>query len=269
MPCRVSGASLGTPRHHLQHARSSMSTKYYTRRSALRVISLVSLACLVRPFQVLAGSSKGEQSARSAHVPADLERRLIEQGLLDVQTVDPSLLVDLKYARDDNFMGENVYGDLRRCYLHPEPALMLKKAQGCLQARHSGLALLLLDGVRPRSVQQRMWEIVRNTPMQPYVANPASGSMHNYGAAVDVTIAGADGTLLDMGTGVDHFGILAQPREEERFLSEGKLSAEQVANRKLLRNVMIEAGFQPLAIEWWHFNAFDKEVTRRRYTIIE
>lgn len=256
-----------------------MSTKYCTRRNALRVIGLASLACLAYPLSAFAGFNRASAFSGDARMPdspasesdgsGGLERRLVEQGLIDVQTVDFSLLVDLKYARKDNFMGENVYGDLRRCYLHPEPALMLKKAQGCLQARHSGFGLLLLDGVRPRSVQRRMWEIVRNTPMQPYVANPDRGSMHNYGAAVDVTIARADGTLLDMGTGVDHFGVLAQPREEERFLTEGKLSTEQVANRRLLRNVMVEAGFQPLAIEWWHFNAFDKEVTRRRYAIIE
>jgi D-alanyl-D-alanine dipeptidase len=198
-----------------------------------------------------------------------MERRLIDQGLIDVQTADPSLLVDLKYARSDNFMGENVYGDLRKCYLHPEPALMLREAHASLRARNPDLVLLLLDGVRPRSVQQRMWELVKNTPMQPYVANPTRGSMHNYGAAVDVTIARADGTPLDMGTKVDYFGILAQPREEQRFLKEGKLSPEQVANRKILRNTMLEAGFQPLAIEWWHFDAFDKDTTRRRYAIIE
>lgn len=246
-----------------------MPTNFYTRRSALRVIGLASLACLVHPFGALAEPSRTSPSARVVHGPENLERRLIEQGLVDVRTIEPSLLVNLKYARADNFMGENVYGDLRRCYLHPEPALMLKEAQVCLQARNPGLGLLMLDGVRPRSVQRRMWKLVKGTPKQPYVANPARGSMHNYGAAVDVTIARADGTLLDMGTGVDHFGILAQPREEERFLAEGKLSAEQVANRRLLRNVMIEAGFQPLAIEWWHFNAFDKDETRRRYAIVE
>ncbi|WP_027367495.1 M15 family metallopeptidase [Desulfocurvibacter africanus] len=248
-----------------------MHTKKYTRRSALRIIGLASLACLANPLDAFAGSSPMHSPAAGGHTDGkgDIERRLIGQGLIDVQTTDPLLLVDLKYARSDNFMGENVYGDLRKCYLHPEPALMLKEAHARLHDRNPDLVLLLLDGVRPRSVQQRMWEMVKNTPMQPYVANPARGSMHNYGAAVDVTIARADGTPLDMGTRVDHFGMLAQPREEQRFLREGMLSPEQVANREILRNAMLEAGFQPLAIEWWHFNAFDKDTTRRRYAIIE
>jgi zinc D-Ala-D-Ala dipeptidase len=201
--------------------------------------------------------------------PCALERTLLAQGLVDVQSIDPMLLVELKYARSDNFMGQSVYGELRRCYLQPEAARMLEKASGLLTAHDPGLRLLLVDGVRPRSVQRRMWEIVQGTPMRPYVANPAGGSMHNYGAAVDLTLATAEGVRLDMGTEIDHFGILAQPREEERFLRQGLLTQEQIANRRLLRRVMVEAGFRPLAIEWWHFDAFAKEETRSRFAIVE
>lgn len=72
-----------------------------------------------------------------------------------------------------------------------------------------------------------------------------------------------------MGTPVDHFGILAQPRYESRFLKEGKLTAEQVSNRRLLREVMLAAGFHPIAIEWWHFEAFAKKDIRKTYSIVE
>jgi zinc D-Ala-D-Ala dipeptidase len=198
-----------------------------------------------------------------------LAGELAAQGLVNVRDIDPTLAVDLKYASPDNFMGEDVYGDLRDCYLVAEAALMLKDAHDRLKQRHPDLRLLLVDGLRPRRVQHRMWDIVKDTPMRRYVADPTAGSMHNYGAAVDITIIDGNGNRLDMGTPVDHFGILAQPREEERFLREGQLTEQQVANRRLLREVMTEAGFIPLAIEWWHFDAFDKATVRSRFAIIE
>lgn len=256
-----------------------MPTHFCSRRQALRTLGFAALACALFPRQALAGLDRTLPSldcepvsavpVSEGYGPCDLERRLLDHGLVDVQTVDPLLLVDLKYARNDNFMGENVYGGLRKGYLHPEPAEKLGKAHALLKERDPDLGLLLVDGVRPRSVQWRMWEFVRNTPMQPYVADPARGSMHNFGAAVDVTIVKAGGVRLDMGTGVDHFGVLAQPREEKRLLMKGRLTAEQVANRRLLREVMLGAGFRPLSIEWWHFDALAKDEARRRYAIIE
>jgi len=199
----------------------------------------------------------------------ELEARMIASGLVNVKEVDPDLLVDLKYASHKNFMGADVYGGLRSCYLQPEPANMLKRAHEILKKRRSDLRLLLADGCRPRSVQNRMWRIVKGTPMQRYVAEPSRGSMHNYGAAVDITLADENGRSLDMGTPIDYFGVLAQPAEEMRFLKEGKLTEQQVVDRRLLREVMVEAGFIPLRIEWWHFNAFPNEVVRKKYRIIE
>ncbi len=212
---------------------------------------------------------RGEKQSEYVRALSELELGLQELGLVNVLDVDPTLLVELKYASEDNFMGADVYGDLRTAFLRPSAAQKLKKAHDLLKERHPELRLLIADGFRPRRVQHRMWEIVRDTPMQPYVANPHSGSIHNYGAAVDLTLALADGTRLDMGTPIDHFGILAQPREEQRFLREGKLTEEQVANRLILREVMTAAGFIHLPIEWWHFDAFDRATVRSRYEIID
>ncbi len=200
---------------------------------------------------------------------SELELGLQALGLVNILDVDPTLIVELKYASEDNFMGADAYGDLRTAFLRPSAAQMLKEAHDLLKERHPELRLLVADAFRPRRVQHRMWEIVKDTPMQPYVANPHSGSIHNHGAAVDLTLAYADGTRLDMGTPIDHFGILAQPREEQRFLREGKLTQEQVANRLLLREVMTAAGFIQLPIEWWHFDAFDRPTVRARYEIID
>ncbi|SMP59427.1 D-alanyl-D-alanine dipeptidase [Desulfonatronum zhilinae] len=199
-----------------------------------------------------------------------LELKLIKEGLVDVQMLDPDILVDLKYARKNNFMGMNVYGDFKRAYLRPEPAMMLVRANTILQERHPDLRIQVGDALRPRSIQHRMWDLVVDTPMQPYVANPFTGSMHNHGAAVDVTLVNVrTGKEFDMGTPMDHFGPLAQPRLENKFLQQGELTAEQIANRHTLRDVMVDAGWHPLAIEWWHFDAFAKDIVRKKYSIIE
>ncbi len=199
-----------------------------------------------------------------------LEQRLLQQGLIDVRLIDPSIVVDLKYAKADNFMGTDIYGDYTRAYLRPEAAWKLVRANEILQERHPNLRILVGDALRPRSVQRKMWQLVAGTPMQPYVANPKWGSMHNYGAAVDVTLYDVETEeRLDMGTPLDHFGPLAQPKLEDRFLKEGKLSRDQVENRRILRSAMKGAGWHPLNIEWWHFNAFSKDYIRRNYSIIE
>lgn len=214
----------------------------------------------------LAASAPAPEAAQP---DAAVAEALAKLGLVDVQTLVPDVLVRLKYAHADNFMGEVVYRDVRGCYLRPEPAAMIARAQAELSRRNPGLRLLMADCTRPRDVQRRMYGLVRDTPMRNYVARPEPGSMHNHGAAVDLTIADAEGNQLDMGTPLDHFGPLTQPRLDARHLKAGKLTAEQVANRRLLREVMVKAGFRPLEIEWWHFVAHSPKEVRRRYPIVE
>ncbi len=200
---------------------------------------------------------------------ASLEVRLKQQGLVDIQTLAPDILVELKYSTEDNFLGADTYGDLEDCYLQIKAARMLSKAQKLLKKSHPELSLLVYDGARPRSIQRKMWALVVDTPSQKYVANPDRGSVHNFGSAVDLTIATAEGEPLDMGTPFDYFGKLAQPRHEKQFLKEKKLNQEQIENRELLRDVMTSAGFQSINIEWWHFNAVPVKVARSLYQIIE
>lgn len=198
-----------------------------------------------------------------------IEKRLRQQGIVDVRAIDPTISCELKYSSPDNFMGRDVYGDVEQCFLLEDAAVRLAAANADLRSRRAGHRLLVVDGLRPRSVQRQMWALVRGTPQQPYVANPSPGSMHNHGAAVDLTIVGPDGSRLDMGTPMDHFGPLAQPRLEQAYLEQGQLTREQVANRRLLRDVMTDAGFEVLAIEWWHFNAWSKTYIREQFPIIE
>jgi len=211
----------------------------------------------------------GDTNPASPAELSEMEKKFIAAGLVNIADVDDSLMVDLKYASPQNFLGADVYGGMKACYLQRDAALKLKNANDLLKCHNPKLRILLADGCRPRSVQRRMWAIVEGTPMQRYVANPSAGSLHNYGVAVDVTICDENGNRLDMGTPMDYFGALSHPREEVRFLKEGKLTKQQVAARRLLRNVMQRAGFQGLEIEWWHFNACDKKTASRTYQVID
>jgi len=198
-----------------------------------------------------------------------LERKMQDQGLVDIHSLAPDILVELKYSTRDNFLNSDTYGALETCYLQKEAANKLRIAQGLLQEINPELTLLVFDGARPRSVQREMWALVVGTPQQEYVANPDRGSVHNYGCAVDLTIADSAGTVLDMGTPFDFFGELAQPRYEQRFLDSGKLTRQQVQNRDLLRKVMTQAGFKGIRNEWWHFNAVPVKEARSKYGIVE
>ncbi len=146
---------------------------------------------------------------------------------------------------------------------------MLKEAQRLLTAKKPGYRITVFDCLRPLHVQQKMWDHVKDTPKKKYVASPDKGSMHNYGAAVDVSIVDTNGYLLDMGSEFDHFGERSHPSMEKTLLKQGKLSPAQVKNRQLLRWVMRHAGFHWIRKERWHFNAGSKEDIRRHYTVVE
>jgi D-alanyl-D-alanine dipeptidase len=242
----------------------------YARVSAPLFLVLLLCATLLYSREISVNEpSVPERNISSAKLLTAFERQLLTLGFVDIQEIDPAIKVELKYASAANFMGINAYGDFKRGYLRREAAEKLAKASRLLKAIDPDLSLLVVDAVRPRHIQRKMRKLLEGTPMQNYVAHPGGGSMHNYGCAVDITIVDRSGNRLDMGTPMDHFGILAQPRHEARFLREGKLTPEHIANRRLLRKVMRAAGFYPLPIEWWHFDAFDKKVVRRTYTIVE
>ncbi|MGB3618102.1 MAG: M15 family metallopeptidase [Catalinimonas sp.] len=202
---------------------------------------------------------------------SDYELRMRALGLVDVQTLDPTIQVELKYSTTDNFVGVDVYGDLDRAYLQPEPARRLVEAQRLLRERRPNLRLLVYDAARPRAVQQVLWDMLPKPEADKpkYVADPQKGSIHNFGAAVDLTIADTTGASLDMGTPYDYFGVPAFPYHEERLLQSGRLTQAQVDNRRLLREVMRAAGFSPITSEWWHFDAFSRAEARRRFPIVE
>lgn len=204
----------------------------------------------------------------------DLEQQMIRQGLVNIQKVDPTIRVELKYSTTDNFVKKDVYGDLVRAYLQPEVAKKLANASTFLKKIKADYSLLVYDAARPNSVQYILWDALdalkipeRQKPQ--YVADPKIGSIHNFGCAVDLTVADEKGVPLDMGTPYDFFGPLAYPRSEQLMLQQGKLSPKQIANRSILRKAMTQAGFTVNTTEWWHFDGLSRKSARAKYGMIK
>ncbi|HTC21182.1 MAG TPA: M15 family metallopeptidase [bacterium] len=181
----------------------------------------------------------------------------------------PNVIIDLKYATTDNFMGINLYGAFNRAFLHKDAALKFQRAAGALGEQRPGWSFIVFDALRPHSVQRVMWDRVKDTPQRNYIADAEIGSPHNFGMAIDLSLLDEQGKPVDMGTGFDAFVELSEPKGEEKFLKEGKLTRRQVDNRLILRKVMTEAGFIQLPHEWWHYNALPEPEIRKKYKIVE
>jgi D-alanyl-D-alanine dipeptidase len=151
------------------------------------------------------------------------------------------LTADWPYAGRENFTGSVLYKN-PAAYLRLPAARALKAVQAELAAR--GLGIKIFDAYRPYSVTKKMWEIV---PDERYAANPAKGSGHNRGIAVDLTLVElASGNELKMPTGFDDFS----ERAHHDYM---QLDREVIANRALLRSVMEKHGYKALETEWWHY----------------
>lgn len=155
--------------------------------------------------------------------------------------LDSTFSFDMRYATDNNFMKKQVYecGD---CIIRLEVAQSLIKANDYFKTK--GYHIQFFDCYRPLDVQKIMWSIYPNAS---YVANPTTGSIHNRGGAVDITLVDQEGNELDMGTGFDYFGVEAHHTYQD-------LSEEILENRVLLKKGMEANGFLSVRTEWWHYN---------------
>ncbi|MFV5685986.1 M15 family metallopeptidase [Flavobacterium sp. GB2R13] len=160
---------------------------------------------------------------------------------VNLKDYSPDFVYDMKYATTDNFLKAKVY-DCAACFLR------LKTVEALLEANKKfitkGYKIKIFDCYRPLDIQKKMWEIVPNPE---YVANPAKGSIHNRGGAVDITLVNSNGNELDMGTSFDYFGVEAS----HKYLN---VSEEVKANRELLKKIMNKNGFNSFDSEWWHYN---------------
>lgn len=200
----------------------------------------------------------------------EIEKKFITSGLVDISTIDRSIKVDLVNSNaDKNFFGENFYDGLQKCYLQKAVAKKLSNAQKILKNKYPKYSLKMMDCTRPRSVSQKMYDRVKNTPFKRFVANPKTGSMHNFGSAVDIFIVDENGKSLDFGMNPFYRGKYMTLLNYGMNKLSSKLSSKQKKNRELLSNIMKKAGFKPLSFEWWHFNGFSKSYIRKTYKIVE
>jgi D-alanyl-D-alanine dipeptidase len=181
-------------------------------------------------------------------------------GFVDAASVVPGLIVDMRYAGTNNFVGARIDGyDKPICYLTRDAAAALAQVARDLAPR--GLALKVFDCYRPeRAVRhfvrwaRNLWDMGRKAEFYPdvdkrnlfragYIATPSS---HSRGSTVDLTLAGADGAELDMGTPFDFFSPRAAP-------SDRGVGVAVRANRALLADAMRRRGFMSYRKEWWHF----------------
>ncbi len=236
-----------------------------TGRMPFRIFLLSALWAAISTLTYAQAQECAAQKAKSK-----TELSMEKQGLVKIADNDPTILTSLMYARADNFTGKVLYTDLNNAYLHPQAMKALKRAQEILRKSHPELSLKVYDATRPMSVQEKMWKAVAGTGKEIYVSNPAhGGGLHNYGLAVDITLADANGDSITMGTKIDNMTPLAHIDKEEQLLKAGKLSRKAVNNRRLLRRVMTQAGFHTLRSEWWHFNYTSRANARKNYKVIK
>lgn len=177
--------------------------------------------------------------------------------------------VDLRYVGPRNFVGRDLYGELDCAYLHRLAAEGLARAAAELATLAPGHCLLVLDALRPHRVQVELWEFLDGTGLRQYVADPARGSIHSFGMAIDVTILDADGNELDMGSAFDEMDELSHPKLEAEHLASGALTPAHVQNRELLRRVMKAGGFNGIDNEWWHFDMLDRTHVRQTFVRVD
>ena len=167
----------------------------------------------------------------------------IEHRLVNIDTIYPPLLPEIRYATTYNFTGQTLY-PAATAYVRDEVAEALRKVQVELMAE--GLGLKIYDGYRPLSVQAKMWELV---PDERYVSDPnKSKGKHTRGTAVDVTLVDRYGNELKMPTPYDDF------TERAHRSSAPKWTEDEKANSQKLEAVMVKHGFVPFPFEWWHFD---------------
>jgi D-alanyl-D-alanine dipeptidase len=181
----------------------------------------------------------------------------------------PFLSLDLRYASKNNICGRDLYQGERDAWLHGEAVAALTRGADALARKHPGWKFRIYDAARPTSVQRLLYAAVAGTPQQAYVADPAHGSVHNYGLAVDLGLEDAAGRELDFGTPFDAFDPLAQPQLERTFFLQGKLLDTQLTLRRVLRGAMARGGFTQHPLEWWHFELHPLDEVKGIYPLFQ
>ena len=167
------------------------------------------------------------------------------EPLVEVKTIDPTILIDLRYATARNVTSRAIYPANAPCLIRKSVAERLRAAQTILRQR--GFSLKIWDAFRPSYAQEALWNFSKN---RHFVADPDRRALHTWGVAVDATLADAQGHDVAMPTDFDSFS----PAAGMHYANNSPAAA---ANLRLLQGAMGSAGFLGMRTEWWHFIASD------------
>ena len=171
---------------------------------------------------------------------------IADTTFVNLKDYDKNFVYDMKYATTDNFLKAKLY-DCAECFLRYKAVKALVIANNLFLEK--GFKIKLYDCYRPLDIQKKMFKIVPNPK---YVANPAKGSIHNKGGAVDISLVDKNGVEVDMGTKFDFFG-------EEASHNYTNLSKSILKSRIFLKEIMEKANFKAIEPEWWHYNLIDAQ----------
>lgn len=216
-------------------------SKQYQKASAkLTYLFLITLLC------VSTVTIAHAQSLEVIKQVSDYKKQVLRDEnkyMINLKAIIPTVQIDLRYTTEENFTGEKLYPSSAIAFLRMPAAKALMKVQQ--QLAQQGLALKVWDAYRPHRATQRMWTLIQD---ERYVANPAKGSGHNRGLAIDLTLVDLKtGAMLNMGTAFDHFSDTAHHDFK-------KLPSDVLHNRATLKSIMEQYGFKSLATEWWHYS---------------
>ncbi|MBI5856947.1 MAG: M15 family metallopeptidase [Sphingobacteriales bacterium] len=222
---------------------NKIRNRFYIKRPALIIFStLIFVSTAAQDSGYSRPAVTAKYRVYKKQVKKDSTKKLVE-----LKTLIPDIVYDLRYATTNNFMQRLMYPENTSItFMRLPAAIALQKIQEELS--QNGLGLKIFDVYRPYSVTVKFWELVHD---KRYVANPAKGSGHNRGIAVDLTIINLKtGKELDMGTGFDNFSDTAH----HTFT---RLPEEVLQNRELLKSTMEKYGFKAFETEWWHYYLVD------------
>ena len=178
-----------------------------------------------------------------------VEENKREANLVELTKLDKTIKLDIRYARTDNFVGRVVYSEARAFLQKPAAKALLRVHK---KLKKQNLGIVIFDGYRPWSVTKLFWEVTPEDKRK-FVANPKTGSKHNRGCAVDLSMFDLKtGELVEMPTDYDDFTEKANPNY-------AGASNAQKKNRDLLRALMEAEDFTVNVNEWWHFDYKDWE----------